>query len=66
MVSRNKIDSLLKVQSDDCNHNLQDMMMSIFEIRLVKFESDLQKARSEISELRRLGDKQTKVWVIKE
>ena len=52
MASRQDVDSLMKVQSDVFNCNIQSVI-SIFESRLCKFETELREARSEICDLRR-------------
>ena len=52
MVSRQEVDSLMKVQSDAFNCNIQNVI-SIFELKLSKFEIELRETRSEIGDLRR-------------
>ena len=58
MVSRQEVDSLMKVQNDAFNYNIQSFI-SIFESRLSKFETELREARNELGDLRRANSDQS-------
>ena len=58
MVSRREIDSLMKVQSDAFNCNIQSVKY-IFELRLSKFETEQREARSELGDLCRTNGDQS-------